>query len=145
MLCLMMTLQMASQTTSEPIVKSVNLNGDTVITMFMSDARIIFKGLMGQTIGDSLLAKYAVNDSINKKTIAGQESVIKLLKSKNGDLNLIIDGKDNIIKNKDIEIALLEEDKVKLKDDVKKEKNLKNLFKGSTLLGIIIGIFGLLF
>ena len=89
----MMSLSMVSQTTSKPIVKHINENGDTVMTIHMSDARIILKGLMGQTIGDSIIARYQYNESINKKTIVAKDSEITLLKLKNGDFKLIIDVK----------------------------------------------------
>lgn len=136
MVLVLMNLQMNSQTTltkNNRVSYFINQKGDTIITMKLSDAKIIFKDLLDCKILDSLYTlnyekTIQLNDIMNLRL-----EEIKMLNGKINNLQDIINISDEKLKNKDLEISILSEDNDKLKKEVRKQKLLKKLFMVTTI------------
>ena len=86
-----MVLPAISQTISEGKIESVvNENGDTLIVMSLSDAKLILTDLLEYEITDSLLNVYIERDSLNQNKIFIKDELIKKLELQNGNKDKII-------------------------------------------------------
>ena len=91
---MLMVLPVISQTTSNGTIESVvNKDGDTLIFMSLSDAKLILSDLLEYEITDSLLNVYVERDSLNSEKIILKDSIIE-------KLNLQNKNKDEIIRNR---------------------------------------------
>lgn len=136
---MLMVLPAISQTTSNGTIESVvNKEGDTLIIMSLSDAKLILSDLWEYEITDSLLNVYVERDSLNSEKIILKDSIIEKLKLQNKNKDEIIKNLNNIVINKIKEIGykdLIIEDQ---KKEIKKQRNLKRLgFVGSVVLPIL--------
>jgi len=131
---------MDSQTTYKARVEVlVNSNGDTVLQMSLEDAKTIFKDLLEKQISDSLIFEYVKMDSAKNLSITLLKKDIEKLTTKASNLNEIIFNNDKIIGNKSVENGLLNEEIVKLKKEVRKQKFLKIIgYTGSVVLPIAV-------
>ena len=131
---------MDSQTTYKPRVEVlVNSNGDTVLQMSLEDAKTIFKDLLEKQISDSLIFEYVKMDGAKNLTITLLKKDLEKLTTKVSNLNEIIFNNNNIITNKSVENDLLNEEIVKLKKEVRKQKFLKIIgYTGSVVLPIAV-------
>ena len=131
---------MDSQTTYKARVEVlVNSNGDTVLQMSLEDAKTIFKDLLEKQISDSLIFEYVKMDSAKNLSITLLKKDIEKLTTKASNLNEIIFNNDKIISNKSVENGLLNEEIVKLKKEVRKQKFLKIIgYTGSVVLPIAV-------
>ena len=134
-----MVLPAISQTTSKGTIESVvNKDGDTLVIMSLSDAKLILSDLLEYEITDSLLNVYVERDSLNSEKIILKDSIIEKLKLQNKNKDEIIKNLNTIIINKIKEIEyknLTIEDQ---KKEIKKQRNLKRLgFVGSVVLPIL--------
>jgi len=132
---------MHSQTSSTnlPRVQTiVNIKGDTLIQMTLSDAKIVLKKVLDGEIADSLISVYQVRDSLMKQTIMLQVSEIRLLNLKSQNQELYTKNLKTIIGNKESEIKILNDVIVKQKKEIRKQKTLKVVgFIGSVVLPIV--------
>jgi hypothetical protein len=131
---------MHSQTSSikPPRVQTIINNGDTLIQMKFSDAKVILKAVLDGEIADSLLSVYQDRDSLLQKTITLQVSEIRLLELKSDNQEILAKNLNSIITNKDSEINILNDIIVKQKKEIRKQKTLKVIgFIGSVALPIV--------
>jgi hypothetical protein len=134
-----MVLPVISQTTSNGTIESVvNKDGDTLIFMSLSDAKLILSDLLEYEITDSLLNVYVERDSLNSEKIILKDSIIEKLELQNKNKDEIIKNLNDIVINKIKEIEykdLIIEDQ---KKEIKKQRNLKRLgLVGSVFLSIL--------
>jgi len=134
-----MVLPAISQTTSNGTIESVvNKDGDTLVIMSLSDAKLILSDLLEYEITDSLLNVYVERDSLNSEKIILKDSIIEKLNLQNKNKDEIIKNLNDIVINKIKEIEyknLTIEDQ---KKEIKKQRNLKRLgFVGSVVLPIL--------
>jgi hypothetical protein len=134
-----MVLPAISQTTLNGTIESVvNKDGDTLVIMSLSDAKLILSDLLEYEITDSLLNVYVERDSLNSEKIILKDSIIEKLNLQNKNKDEIIKNLNDIVINKIKEIEyknLTIEDQ---KKEIKKQRNLKRLgFVGSVVLPIL--------
>tara|TARA_B100001094_G_scaffold253668_1_gene252173 strand:- start:162 stop:500 length:339 start_codon:yes stop_codon:yes gene_type:complete len=106
--------------------------------MNLEDAKLILNDLLEYEIADSILTVYKEKDSLNSKTITLQKEVIFKLMEKSDNQDLQIDNFQQILDNKNKEIGLKEDTIKQQKKEIRKQKFLKFLgFGGSVILPII--------
>ena len=134
-----MTLPTLSQTISKGEVKTiVDDSGDTLVIMNLEDAKIILNDLLEYEIADSLLTVYKQKDSLNTKTITLQKEVIFKLMEKSDNHQDQIDNFEKLLSNKNEELGLKDDTIKQYKKELRKQKFLKFLgFGGSVILPII--------
>jgi hypothetical protein len=134
-----MTLPTLSQTISKGEVRTIiDDSGDTLVIMNLEDAKLILNDLLEYEIADSILTVYKEKDSLNSKTITLQKEVIFKLMEKSDNQDLQIDNFQQILDNKNKEIGLKEDTIKQQKKEIRKQKFLKFLgFGGSVILPII--------
>lgn len=135
---------MQSQTIlkKEPRIKTfVDSKGDTLIQMRLSDAKLILNDVLEKQVLDSIIAVHDKMDSINSVTIILQLSKIKLLQDKNSNQTIQIKNLEQILANKDKEVAILTEIQHKQKKEIRKQKILKIIgFSAAVVLPITVAI-----
>lgn len=133
---------MHSQTTSikEPRVQTiVNVKGDTLIQMHLSDAKIILADVLDREVLDSIIDVYKQRDSINDSTIQLQVKEIRLLNEKSLNQVAQNDNLNKIIELKNAEIAELNKTINIQKKEIKKQKFYKVLtFIAAVVLPITV-------
>lgn len=133
---------MHSQTTSikEPRVQTiVNVKGDTLIQMHLSDAKIILADVLDKEVLDSIVDVYKQRDSINDNTIQLQVKEIRLLNEKSLNQVAQNDNLNKIIELKNAEIAELNKTINIQKKEIKKQKFYKVLtFIAAVVLPITV-------
>ena len=136
---MLMVLPAISQTISEGKIESVvNENGDTLIVMSLSDAKLILTDLLEYEITDSLLNVYIERDSLNQNKIFIKDELIKKLELQNGNKDKIIENLEVIVENSKEIISLKDKTIEEQKKEIRKQKNLKRLvFVGSVVLPIV--------
>ena len=124
-----MALQVDCQTTSKNIerIKYVKINGDTFIQMNLEDAKIILKGVLDSEIADSLISIYTFRDSVNSSIITMQIEEIRLLQEKSLNQEMLSNNLEEILNNKDSEVALLNKIIADQKKQIRKQKVIKTL------------------
>ena len=134
-----MVLPAISQTTLNGTIESVvNKDGDTLVIMSLSDAKLILSDLLEYEITDSLLNVYVERDSLNSEKIILKDSIIEKLNLQNKNKDEIIKNLNNIVINKIKEIEYKDLTIEDQKKEIKKQKNLKRLgFVGSVVLPIL--------
>jgi hypothetical protein len=134
-----MVLPAISQTISEGKIESVvNENGDTLIVMSLSDAKLILTDLLEYEITDSLLNVYIERDSLNQNKIFIKDELIKKLELQNGNKDKIIENLEVIVENSKEIISLKDKTIEEQKKEIRTQKNLKRLgFVGSVVLPIV--------
>lgn len=134
-----MVLPAISQTTSKGTIESVvNKDGDTLVIMSLSDAKLILSDLLEYEITDSLLNVYVERDSLNSEKIILKDSIIEKLNLQNKNKDEIIKNLNNIVINKIKEIEYKDLTIEDQKKEIKKQRNLKRLgFVGSVVLPIL--------
>jgi hypothetical protein len=134
-----MVLPAISQTTSNGTIESVvNKDGDTLVIMSLSDAKLILSDLLEYEITDSLLNVYVERDSLNSEKIILKDSIIEKLELQNKNKDEIIKNLNDIITNKIKEIEYKDLTIEGQKKEIKKQRNLKRLgFVGSVVLPIL--------
>tara|TARA_R100000697_G_scaffold123513_1_gene156545 strand:- start:5452 stop:5790 length:339 start_codon:yes stop_codon:yes gene_type:complete len=106
--------------------------------MNLEDAKLILNDLLEYEIADSILTVYKEKDTLNSKTITLQKEVIFKLMEKSENQEIQIDNFQQILDNKNIEIGLKEDTIKQQKKEIRKQKFLKFLgFGGSVILPII--------
>lgn len=135
-----MVLPAISQTTSNGTIESVvNKDGDTLVIMSLSDAKLILSDLLEYEITDSLLNVYVERDSLNSEKIILKDSIIEKLELQNKNKDEIIKNLNDIITNKIKEIEYKDLTIEDQKKEIKKQRNLKRLgLVGSVVLPILI-------
>ena len=134
-----MVLPAISQTTLNGTIESVvNKDGDTLVIMSLSDAKLILSDLLEYEITDSLLNVYVERDSLNSEKIILKDSIIEKLNLQNKNKDEIIKNLNNIVINKIKEIEYKDLTIEDQKKEIKKQRNLKRLgFVGSVVLHIL--------
>ena len=134
-----MVLPAISQTTSNGTIESVvNKDGDTLVIMSLSDAKLILSDLLEYEITDSLLNVYVERDSLNSEKIILKDSIIEKLNLQNKNKDEIIKNLNTIIINKIKEIEYKDLTIADQKKEIKKQRNLKRLgLVGSVVLPIL--------
>ena len=100
-----MVLPVISQTTSNGTIESVvNKDGDTLVIMSLSDAKLILSDLLEYEVTDSLLNVYVERDSLNSEKIILKDNIIEKLELQNKKKEEIIKNLNTIIRNKRKEI-----------------------------------------
>lgn len=134
-----MVLPAISQTTSNGIIESVvNKDGDTLVIMSLSDAKLILSDLLEYEITDSLLNVYVERDSLNSEKIILKDSIIEKLNLQNKNKDEIIKNLNDIVINKIKEIEYKDLTIEEQQEEIKKQRNLKRLgFVGSVVLPIL--------
>ncbi len=127
-----------SQTISKGEVRTIVDNGDTLVIMNLEDAKVILNDLLEYEIADSLLTVYKEKDSLNTNTITLQKEVIFKLVEKSDNQQSQIDNFQQILDNKNSELGMKEDTIKQQKKELRKQKFLKFLgFGGSVILPII--------
>ena len=127
-----------SQTISKGEVRTIVENGDTLVIMNLEDAKVILNDLLEYEIADSLLTVYKEKDSLNTNTITLQKEVIFKLVEKSDNQQSQIDNFQQILDNKNSELGMKEDTIKQQKKELRKQKFLKFLgFGGSVILPII--------
>ena len=136
---MLMALPAISQTTSNEIIKSVvNKDGDTLVIMSLSDAKLILSDLLEYEITDSLLNVYVERDSLNSEKIILKDTIIEKLELQNKNKDEIIKNLNTIVSNKIKEIGYKDLTIEEQKKEIKKQKNLKRVgFIGAVVLPIL--------
>ncbi len=134
-----MTLPILSQTISKGEVKTiVDDSGDTLVIMNLEDAKVILNDLLEYEIADSLLTVYKEKDSLNTETITLQKEVIFKLMEKSDNQAEQIKNFQQLLDNKDEELGHKDDTLKQYKKELRKQKFLKFLgFGGSVILPII--------
>ncbi len=127
-----------SQTISKGEIRTIVDNGDTLVIMNLEDAKVILNDLLEYEIADSLLTVYKEKDSLNTNTITLQKEVIFKLMEKSDNQQSQIDNFQQILDNKNSELGMKEDTIKQQKKELRKQKFLKFLgFGGSVILPII--------
>jgi len=127
-----------SQTISKGEVRTIVDNGDTLVIMNLEDAKVILNDLLEYEIADSLLTVYKEKDTLNTNTITLQKEVIFKLMEKSENQQSQIDNFQQILDNKNSELGMKEDTIKQQKKELRKQKFLKFLgFGGSVILPII--------
>ena len=141
-ICLVMVSLANSQTTfkPEPKVKAiVASNGDTLIEMKLSDAKIVLDELLDKPIVDSLLEIYTAKDSINANIISLQVKEIEKLQTKCKNQTLGLTNLGEIIANNSVEVNDLNDVIKQQKKEILKQKIMKVMgFTAAVVLPITI-------
>jgi len=134
-----MVLPAISQTTLNGTIESVvNKDGDTLVIMSLSDAKLILSDLLEYEITDSLLNVYVERDSLNSEKIILKDSIIEKLELQNKNKDEIIKNLNDIITNKIKEIDYKDLTIEEQQKEINKQRNLKRLgFVGSVVLPIL--------
>jgi len=134
-----MVLPAISQTTLNGTIESVvNKEGDTLVIMSLSDAKLILSDLLEYEITDSLLNVYVERDSLNSEKIILKDSIIEKLNLQNKNKDEIIKNLNDIVINKIKEIEYKDLTIEDQKKEIKKQRNLKRLgLVGSVVLPIL--------
>jgi len=134
-----MVLPAISQTTLNGTIESVvNKDGDTLVIMSLSDAKLILSDLLEYEITDSLLNVYVERDSLNSEKIILKDSIIEKLNLQNKNKDEIIKNLNDIVINKIKEIEYKDLTIEDQKKEIKKQRNLKRLgLVGSVVLPIL--------
>lgn len=127
---------MNSQTTLEDTkkIETVVINGDTLIQIPLSSAKIILQSVLENEVADSLLTAYVFKDSVNTNIIEFQTSTIRLLQEKSNNQEQLNQNLNLIIQNKDLEIEMLNEIIREQKRYIRKQK----IIKAVSLVGNIV-------
>ena len=127
-----------SQTISKGEVKTIIEDGDTLVLMNLEDAKIILNDLLEYEIVDSLLTVYKEKDTLSSNTIILQKEVIFKLMEKSDNQQSQIENFQQILDNKNSELGMKEDTIKQQKKELRKQKFLKFLgFGGSVILPII--------
>ena len=127
-----------SQTISKGEIRTIVDHGDTLVIMNLEDAKVILNDLLEYEIADSLLTVYKEKDSLNTNTITLQKEVIFKLMEKSDNQQSQIDNFQQILDNKNSELGMKEDTIKQQKKELRKQKFLKFLgFGGSVILPII--------
>ena len=136
-----MVLPLHSQNTltEENRIKSfINEKGDTMVIMAYEDARILLKDVLHYEYSDSLLTEYKVRDSLNSSTIEMQKDVLMKMGEEKLNLEQMNENLNEVIINKDKEIAFKDETIKEQKKEIRKQKFLKIIgFSAAVVLPIL--------
>ena len=136
-----MTLPILSQTISKGEIKTiVDESGDTLVIMNLEDAKIILNDLLEYEIADSLLTVYKEKDTLNTKTITLQKEVIFKLMEKSDNQQDQINNFQKILDNKNEELNHKDDTLKQYKKELRKQKFLKFLGLGGSVILPIIAI-----
>lgn len=136
-----MVLQSHSQSIStvEPnrIIVYVSEQGDTMVSMYIGDAKVLLEDVLHYQYSDSLLNVYKEKDSLSTNTINMQKDVLMKMGQEKMNLEAMNSNLESIIANKDGEIALKDDIIKQQKKEIRKQKFLKIIgFTGSVVLPI---------
>ena len=129
-----------SQTISKGEVRTIVENGDTLVIMSLEDAKVILNDLLEYEIADSLLTVYKEKDTLNTNTITLQKEVIFKLIEKSENQQNQIDNFQQILDNKNSELGMKEDTIKQQKKELRKQKFLKFLGLGGSVILPIIAI-----
>ncbi len=129
-----------SQTISKGEVRTIVENGDTLVIMNLEDAKVILNDLLEYEIADSLLTVYKEKDTLNTNTIILQKEVIFKLMEKSENQQSQIDNFQQILDNKNSELGMKEDTIKQQKKELRKQKFLKFLGLGGSIILPIIAI-----
>lgn len=129
-----------SQTISKGEVRTIVENGDTLVIMNLEDAKVILNDLLEYEIADSLLTVYKEKDTLNTNTITLQKEVIFKLMEKSENQQNQIDNFQQILDNKNSELGMKEDTIKQQKKELRKQKFLKFLGLGGSVILPIIAI-----
>ena len=129
-----------SQTISKGEVRTIVENGDTLVIMNLEDAKVILNDLLEYEIADSLLTVYKEKDTLNTNTITLQKEVIFKLMEKSDNQQSQIDNFQQILDNKNSELGMKEDTIKQQKKELRKQKFLKFLGLGGSVILPIIAI-----
>jgi hypothetical protein len=105
--------------------------------MSLADAKIVLSDVLGKQYSDSLVKIYTLRDSIQNNVIILQKEALILMSEKFNNQKTISDNLNQVLANKDTEIALLNETIKKQKKEIRKQKFLKVLgFTAAVVLPI---------
>jgi len=129
-----------SQTISKGEVRTIVENGDTLVIMNLEDAKVILNDLLEYEIADSLLTVYKEKDTLNTNTIILQKEVIFKLMEKSENQQSQIDNFQQILDNKNSELGMKEDTIKQQKKELRKQKFLKFLGLGGSIILPILAI-----
>ena len=135
-----MALPTLSQTISKGEVRTIVENGDTLVIMNLEDAKVILNDLLEYEIADSLLTVYKEKDTLNTNTITLQKEVIFKLMEKSENQQSQIDNFQQILDNKNSELGMKEDTIKQQKKELRKQKFLKFLGLGGSIILPILAI-----
>jgi hypothetical protein len=105
--------------------------------MTLADAKIVLTDVLGKQYADSLVIVYTQRDSVQNNIIVLQKEELLLMSEKFNNQKTISDNLNQVLVNKDTEIALLNDTIKKQKKEIRKQKFLKVLgFTAAVVLPI---------
>lgn len=132
------------QAVSQPILRKarvqtiINAQGDTLIQMKLSDAKVILNRVLEAQITDSILNIYQLRDTLRSNTMSMQVSEIKLLQERSVNQDILVGNLTKILNNDKEEIKLINQT---LSDQKKEIRKLKWAI-GTTVVAGVAGIIG---
>ena len=137
-----MALQSRSQSIStieqSRITVYISEQGDTMVNMYIEDARVLLEDVLHYQYADSLLNVYKEKDSLSINTINMQKDVLMKMGQEKMNLESMNSNLESIIGNKDEEIYLKDDIIKQQKKEIRKQKFLKIIgFAGSVILPIV--------
>jgi hypothetical protein len=119
----------------------VSDNGDTLITLRLEDAKIILTDILNYEISDSIIKVYEIKDIESSGVITLQKDVILKLNEKCKNQEGRIIALEDVLKNKDIEIAFKDNVIKQQKREIRKQKLLKiGSFTGAIVLPVVTAL-----
>jgi len=99
--------------------------GGSNIVLSYKDAKILLRDVLEKKYADSLLIVYKRKDTLNTKTITLQEDMIRKLINKNSNYVSKVDNLNVVVKNKNKEIEIINENlRLQIKE-TRRQKRLK--------------------
>ena len=143
-----MGLQSHSQSisTTEPnrILVYVSQEGDTMVSMYIEDARILLEDVLHYQYADSLLTIYKEKDTLSTNTINMQKEVLMNMGQEKMNLEVMNANLEQVIANKDEELGLKDDVIKQQKKEIRKQKVLKIIgFIGCVVLPVTVVIIAL--
>jgi hypothetical protein len=113
--------------------------GDTMVSMYIGDAKVLLEDVLHYEYSDSLLTVYKEKDSLSTNTINMQKEVLMNMGQEKMNLEAMNKNLEEIIANKDEENSLLNDVIKQQKKEIRKQKFLKIIgFTGAVVLPVVV-------
>lgn len=123
------------------MITYIDQKGDTMVSMYIEDAKILLEDVLMYQYTDSLLMTYKFKDSINTNTINMQKDVLMNMGQEKMNLEQMNANLEEVIKNKDTELGYKDDIIKQQEKEIRKQKTLKIIgFVGCVVLPVGTGI-----
>lgn len=138
---------MMFQASSQPILRKarvqtiINSQGDTLIQMKLSDAKIILDRVLEAQITDSVLNVYQLRDTLKSTTITLQLTEIEMLQQKSKNQDTLVANLTKILSNDKEEIQIINKSLADQKKEIRRLKWIVGTTVAGGIGGIIVTVF----